>query len=162
MPPGARLAASVRIATGILFATLGLEKILGDFVRGGFAKDLAQMAATSWPFWRSFLHSTVAPHAALFAWVVAGAELALAIALILGIWTRAAAACGVLLMLTILLGQSYPGPKAPWDRWITSGLSTRFAILLLLLLAAADAGRVWGLDGRRGPGFGVRRGSLRR
>jgi uncharacterized membrane protein YphA (DoxX/SURF4 family) len=162
MSPGGRLAALVRIATGILFAALGLEKILGNFARGGFAKDVASMASTSWPFWRSFLQSTVASHASAFAWTVAVAELALGLALILGLWTRAAAVCGAMLTFTILLGQSYPGPHAPWDRWITAGLATRFALLLLLLLAASDAGRVWGVDGRRGPSFGVRRGALRR
>jgi uncharacterized membrane protein YphA (DoxX/SURF4 family) len=162
MPPGGRLAALVRIATGVLFVTLGLEKIVGSFVRGGFAKDVASTLATSWPFWRSFLQSTVAGNAAVFAWIVAAGELVIGLALLLGLGTRAAAVGGALLMLVILLGQSYPGPKAPWDRWITSGLATRFALLLLLLLAASDAGRVWGLDGRRGSGFGVRRGSLRR
>ena len=35
------------------------------------------------------------------------------------------------------------------DDWITAGLTPKFAFLLLLLLCAVDAGRVWGLDGRR-------------
>lgn len=50
-------------------------------------------------------------------------------------------------MFAILLGQSYV-PGARWDKWITAGLTTKFALLLLLLILASDAGRVWGLDGR--------------
>jgi len=153
------VAALVRIATGILFGALGLEKVLGDFVRGGFAKGLPGMSSHSWPFWRSFLQSMVAPRASAFAWVVAGAEVALGIALVLGLWTRAASIAGALLMVVILLGQSYT-PGGSWSDWLTSGLTTRFAILLLVLLAVSDAGRVWGIDGRRGAR--VRRGSIRR
>ena len=58
-------------------------------------------------------------------------------------------------MLTILLGQSYPGRGSDAGiKWITAGLTTKFAMLLLLLLAAADAGRVWGLDARPEAGAG--------
>ncbi|MEO8431842.1 MAG: DoxX family membrane protein [Acidobacteriota bacterium] len=157
-PAGSRLAALVRMAAGVIFIAEGLSKILGDFVHGGFAKSAQEMQATAWPFWGMLLRSVVLPHAAVFAWVVAIGELALGVALLLGLLTRAASAAGVLLMLTILLGQSHPGAGATWDRWITAGLSTKFAILLLLLLAAADAGRVWGFDARRA---GVRRGIRR-
>ena len=158
MTAGARLAALVRILTGVIFVAEGLSKILGEFVHGGFAKSAAGMAKEAWPFWRPMLQNVILPNASIFAWVVAGGELALGIALMLGLLTRLAAICGSLLMLSILLGQSYPGPGAPWDKWITSGLTTRFAILLLLLIAAADVGRVWGLDGRK---RGIR-GAVRR
>ena len=157
-PGGARLAALVRMATGILFVAEGCGKIFGDFVRGGFAKSAVEMQAGAWPFWASFLRSVVVPHAAVFAWVIALGELTVGLGLLLGLATRAAAAGGVLLLLTILLGQMRPAAGATWDRWITAGLPTKFAILLLLLLAAADAGRVWGVDGRRVAGRrGIRR-----
>ena len=160
MSSGARLAALVRIATGILFVTLGAEKILGGFVRGGFAKSLPTMYKESWPFWRAFLESVVAPRAGAFAWTVAALELVVGLALLLGLWTRSAAFLGAVLMLTILLAQSWV-PGAPWDRWLTAGLATRFALLLLVLLGATDSGRVWGIDGRRGR-YSARRGSIRR
>ena len=86
-------------------------------------------------------------------------EAALGIALLIGFLSRAASIAGAALMLTILLGQSYAGAHASWDQWITAGLTTKFALLLLLLLAACDAGRTWGIDGRQ---RGARRGSLRR
>jgi thiosulfate dehydrogenase [quinone] large subunit len=148
MNPGeARLAAAVRIATGVLFAAEGAGKLAGDFVHGGFASSAEEMARASWPFWRSFLQSVVVPHAGIFGWVFALAELAVGIGLLLGFATRAAAAGGAALMVAILLGQSYV-PGAKWDRWITAGLTTKFALLLLLLILASNAGRVWGIDGR--------------
>jgi thiosulfate dehydrogenase (quinone) large subunit len=148
MTPGeARLAAAVRIATGALFAAEGTGKLAGDFVHGGFASSAKEMARASWPFWRSFLQSVVVPHAGIFGWVFALAELAVGIGLLLGFATRAAAAGGAALMVAILLGQAYV-PGAKWDRWITAGLTTKFALLLLLLILASNAGRVWGIDGR--------------
>jgi uncharacterized membrane protein YphA (DoxX/SURF4 family) len=158
MTSAARLAALVRILTGVLFVAEGCGKIFGDFVRGGFARHAHDMLKTSWPFYRTFLESTVVPHASAFAWIVAGAELALGLALLLGLWVRIAAGAGCLLMLSILLAQSYAGPAASWDTWITAALVTKFAMLLLLLLGACDAGRVWGIDGRAA----ARRGSIRR
>src|SRR6202023_210973 len=73
----ARLAALVRIATGVLFIAEGYGKITGPFVQGGFSRSVSGMASESWPFWRSFLESGVKPHAAVFGWFVALGELAL-------------------------------------------------------------------------------------
>ena len=86
-----RLTAIVRILTGILFVAEGLSKVTGDFVTGEFAKEVPQIAARSFPFWRHFLESVVAPHAALFAWAVALGELAVGLGLIAGLLTRVAA-----------------------------------------------------------------------
>ena len=148
MTPGeARLAAAVRVATGVLFVAEGAGKLAGDFVRGGFASSAKEMARVSWPFWRSFLLAVVVPHAGTVGWVFALAELAVGIGLLLGLAARAAAAGGAALMIAILFGQSYV-PGADWEKWITAGLTTKFALLLLLLILASDAGRVWGLDGR--------------
>jgi uncharacterized membrane protein YphA (DoxX/SURF4 family) len=144
-----RLAAVVRILTGILFVAEGLSKVTGDFVTGEFAKEVPKIAARSFPFWRHFLEAVVVPHAAVFAWVVALGELAVGLGLVVGLLTRVAAAGGALLMLSIALGLAKPGAGAAWDDWITEGLTPKFACLLLLMLFAADAGRVWGFDGGR-------------
>jgi len=88
----------------------------------------------------------VKPHAAVFGWFVAVGELSLGVALVAGLLTRIAAACGVLLLATILLGQTYV-PGSRWVALVTAGLTTKFAILLLLLIAAVGHG-AWGLDGR--------------
>jgi thiosulfate dehydrogenase [quinone] large subunit len=144
-----RAAAIVRILTGVLFVAEGLSKVTGDFVRGGFAAPLGRIAAGSFPFWKRFLETTVAPHADAFAWVVALGELSVGLGLIAGLWTRVAAAGGALLMLAIALGAARPEPGASWDDWITSGLTPKLALLLLVLLCAVDPGKVWGLDARR-------------
>lgn len=146
-PAAGRVAALVRIATGALFVAEGYSKIAGDFVRGDFAGQAREIAAKGWPFWSRFLQGAVIPNASAVAWLVAAGELAVGIGLLLGLWTRAASAGGVLLVLSFLLGQSY-APGGSWDRWVTAGLVSKFAVLLLLLIAAADAGKEWGLDGR--------------
>ena len=143
-----RVAAFVRILTGVLFTAMGAWKIVGPF-RSGFGKGVEGMIRDSWPFWTEFLRSTVIPHSDLFAWVVAAGELTVGIGLLLGLLTRWAAVGGVLLMISILLGQSYAGPDAGWQTWVSAGLTTKFALLLLLMIAAVDPGRVWGLDAFR-------------
>ncbi len=129
----------------MLFIASGFGKATGPFVRGGFAKSAEQLARDGWPFWGSFLKSVVLPHAEIFGWIVAVGELAVGIGLLLGFLTRIAAVCGALLLVSILLGQSYV-PGSTWDHWITAGLTTKFALLLLLLIAAVGYA-AWGLDG---------------
>ena len=143
-----RTAAIVRILTGVLFVAEGLSKISGPFVRGGFAGQVGEIAAGSFPFWKRFLETAVVPRAGLFAWVVALGELAVGVGLLAGFLTRVAAAGGALLTLAFALGEARPGPGASWGDWITSGLTPKFAFLLLLLLFAVNPGTVWALDAR--------------
>jgi uncharacterized membrane protein YphA (DoxX/SURF4 family) len=142
-----KAAAIIRILTGIIFVAEGWGKIAGDFVRGGFAESVRETAAEAWPFWSAFLRGAVLPNASAFSWFFAAAELALGIALVLGLFTRVAAIGGMLLMTILLLGQTNVGP-AGWERWVTAGLTAKFALLLMGLLFLVDAGRVWGLDAR--------------
>ncbi len=140
--------AIVRIATGVIFLAEGFSKITGNFVRGGFAESAREIASgRAWPLWSGFLRAIVIPNATGFGWFFALAELALGVALILGFLTRAAAVGGILLMVILLLGQT-DVRKEGWTEWITAGLPTKFALLLLWLLFLADAGRVWGIDAR--------------
>ena len=142
-----RLAALIRMAAGAIFVAEGYAKTTGDFVRGGFGTQAREIAAKAWPFWSRFLHGVVLPNAAAVAWLVALGELAVGLGLLLGLFTRVASSGGALLVLSFLLGQSYV-PGGSWDRWVTAGLVSKFAILLLLLIGLADAGKVWGMDGR--------------
>lgn len=152
---GGRLAALIRMAAGVIFVAEGYSKATGDFVRGGFAAQAREIAAKAWPFWGRFLHGVVLPSAAAVAWLVALGELAVGLGLLVGLWTRVASCGGALLVLSFLLGQSYV-PGGSWDRWVTAGLSSKFAILLLLLIGVADAGKVWGVDGRARGRKGIR------
>jgi uncharacterized membrane protein YphA (DoxX/SURF4 family) len=146
-----RAAAIVRILTGVLFVVEGLSKITGSFVRGDFAGRVGEIATGSFPFWRRFLETAVVPRPNLFAWVIALGELAVGVGLLLGFLTRVAAGGGSLLMVAIALGQARPEPGAAWGDWITTGLTTKFAFLLLVLLFAVNPGTVWGLDAGRRP-----------
>lgn len=150
MSPRSRKGVAVaRILTGLIFIAEGWAKMAGDFVRGGFAESVRETASgKAWPFWSSFLHRVVLPNAGAFAWFFALAELVLGLALLVGVLTRAAAAGGIALMLILLLGQTNVAGSS-WDKWVTAGLTAKFALLLLGLLFLADAGRVWGLDGLR-------------
>src|SRR5512144_544510 len=140
--------AVVRILTGVVFVAEGWAKIAGAFVRGGFAESVREAASgKAWPFWSSFLHRVVLPNAGAFAWFFALAELALGLALLLGLLTRPAAAGGVVLMLILLLGQTNVAGSS-WDQWVTAGLTAKFALLLLGILFLTDAGRVWGMDAK--------------
>jgi len=151
-PATAHGVAIARIATGVIFVAEGVSKVRGHFVRGGFAESVRETAGHAWAFWGSFLRSVVLPNAAAFAWFFAVAELALGIALVLGFLTRVAAVGGILLMVILLLGQTHLAGGS-WEEWVTAGLTSKFALLLLWLLLLADAGRAWGLDARlrRGP-----------
>jgi uncharacterized membrane protein YphA (DoxX/SURF4 family) len=142
-----RAIAIVRVLTGVIFVAEGWGKVAGEFVRGGFSESVGETAAGAWPFWSSFLRSVVLPNSGAFAWFFAAAELALGTALVLGLLTRAAAVGGILLMSILLLGQTNV-EGADWTRWLTAGLTSKFALLLLWLLLLADAGRTWGLDSR--------------
>lgn len=134
---------------------LGWGKVTGDFVKTGFASSAREMASETWPFWRAFIEKTVLPHAGTFAWALAVAEIAVGVGLVLGLFTRVAAAGGIVLMLSILLGTARAHAGATWDQWVTAGLTVKFTLLLLVLIFAVDPGKVWGLDGvifrRRGP-----------
>jgi thiosulfate dehydrogenase [quinone] large subunit len=143
----ARVAAIVRIATGAIFVAEGYSKLAGPFVRGGFAAQAREIAAEAWPIWSGFLNTVVVPGAPAFGWLVAIGELAVGLGLVAGLWARVASLGGALLVLSFLLGQSYV-PGASWDGWVTAGLTSKFALLLLILLGVLDAGRVWGWDGR--------------
>ena len=151
-PRTAHGVAVARVLTGVIFVAEGVSKIRGEFVRGGFTDSAREIAGKAWPFWASFLRSVVLPHPAAFAWFWAIAELLLGIALVLGLLTRIGTAGGMLLMVILLLGQTRI-VQGGWEEWITAGLTSKFALLLLWLLYLTDAGRAWGLDARlrRGP-----------
>ncbi len=149
------MVAIVRVLTGVIFVAEGFSKLAGPFVHGGFASQATEMAGKAWPFWSRFLHAVVLPGALAFGWLVAIGELAVGLGLVAGLWTRAASFGGALLVLSFLLSQSY-APGAAWDGWIKAGLTSKFAILLLVLLGILDAGRVWGWDGWARSRRGVR------
>jgi uncharacterized membrane protein YphA (DoxX/SURF4 family) len=106
--------AFLRIAIGVLFLIFAQYKVLSsEFVFGGgfeywintFIKDGA------YPFMRPILKGFVMDHAKPIAFFAAYGELAIAIALITGIWVRIASFFGAIFTLTLLFSANYPGPN---------------------------------------------------
>jgi len=147
-----RALAFLRISVGILFLIFGQYKVFGTTftLHGGFEfwinKFLQEGGA--YPFMAPVLKTFVLPHARPIAFLVAYGELAIGIALTLGVWVRWASAFGLLYMLTLLLSSNYPGTGAPM--WQYFGASLEHSVLgicfVAFLIGRPDA--VWAVGGR--------------
>jgi uncharacterized membrane protein YphA (DoxX/SURF4 family) len=147
--------AGVRIATSVFFLLFGEYKIAGPgFAHGGFQTYLQDyIHSSSVGFYRPFLSEVMLPHAVFFGYFVGALELWIGLCLLLGLWVRPACVVGVLFLLNITLASWWePGHGAPIWRYFGARLDTLPLLLLLLIFFAADAGSVWGLDGRRARG----------
>jgi uncharacterized membrane protein YphA (DoxX/SURF4 family) len=93
------------------------------------------------------LRGFVLPHATAIAFLVAYGELAIGIALTLGIVVRTASVCGLIYMLALLLSANYPTPSDyPGGQaafWQYFGAATDHLVLALcfLVFILGDAGR---------------------
>jgi len=144
----ARALAFLRIGVGLFFLIFGEYKVFGTqfTLQGGFQlwinKFLEQGA---YPFMAPILRGFVLPHATPIAFLVAYGELAIGLALFLGLLVRPASLCGLILMLTLLFSSDYPGPAAPF--WQYFGASLAHSVFALcfgaFLLGRPDA--VWSL-----------------
>ena len=101
-------------------------------------------------FYRRILSTVVLPHAVFFGYLVGVLELLVGISLLIGLWVRPASVLGILFLINLTLAAWWePGHGAPLWRYFGARLDTLPLMLLLVIFFAADAGRVWGLDGRR-------------
>ena len=124
--------ALLRIAVGLLFLIFAQYKVFGTqfTLHGGFQFWINRfLAGGSYPWMRPVLNGFVLPNATAIAFLVAYGEMAIAIALILGVWVRPASAFGVLYMLALLFSSNYPGPTAPL--WQYFGASLDHSVLAL-------------------------------
>ena len=142
----AKALALLRIAVGCLFLIFGEYKVFGtQFTsHGGFQFWIHRFLADgAYPFMMPVLRGFVLPHARAIAFLVAYGELAIGLALVLGIVVRAASACGVVYMLTLLFSSNYPGPNAAF--WMYFGASLEHSVLALCFLAFVfgDASETW-------------------
>jgi uncharacterized membrane protein YphA (DoxX/SURF4 family) len=149
----AKIIAAVRIATSLFFLFFGEYKVAGpEFAHGGFQTYLHDYIATSSVgFYRPLLSGLVLPHAVFFGYLVGVIELLVGISLLLGLWVRPACVLGIFFLLNLTLATWWDaGHGVPIWRYFGARLDTLPLTLLLVVFYAADAGRVWGLDGWRG------------
>ncbi len=128
----------LRVYTGVFFAYFGFGKIS----RGNFAEGMAgfvnMQLENSVGFFRPFLESVVLPNKALFAFLVSWGELAIGIAMILGLATRYFAVAGAIMVASFWLakGQGILDPQNHDAIWF----------LIFVVLAGLHAGRTMSLD----------------
>ncbi len=150
--PAAKTIAGVRIATSVFFLLFGEYKLAGPgFAQGGFQGYLQDFIATeAVSFYRPVFSGLVLPHAEVLGYVVGVVETFIGISLLLGLWVRPASVLGALFMLNLTLATWWgPGHGAPVWRYFGAELDHLPLLLLFIIFFAADAGQVWGLDGRR-------------
>jgi len=128
----------LRVYTGIFFVYHGFSKIS----RGNFAEGMGgfvnMQLENSFGFFRPFLESVVLPNKGLFAFLVSWGELAIGIAMILGLATRYAAAAGALMVASFWFakGQGFLSGQNHDVIWM----------FIFVVLAGLHAGRVMSLD----------------
>jgi len=151
-PALSRTIAGVRIAVSVFFLLFGEYKVAGPgFAHGGFQTYLqGYIAGSAVGFYRPFLLRVILPHAVFFGYGVGVIELLVGISLLIGLWVRAASVLGILFLLNLTLAAWWePGHGVPLWRYFGARLDTLPLIFLLIIFFSADAGRVWGFDGRR-------------
>jgi uncharacterized membrane protein YphA (DoxX/SURF4 family) len=144
--------AGVRMATSVFFLLFGEYKVAGPgFAHGAFQTYLQDYIANSAvDFYRPVLSGLVLPHAVFFGYVVGIVELLIGISLLIGLSVRPACIVGILFLLNMVLATWWgPGHGVPLWRYFGAELDHLPLLLLFIIFFAADAGRVWGLDGRR-------------
>src|SRR6266852_4008657 len=128
----------LRIAVGILFLIFGEYKVFGTqfTMGGGFQYWINRfLEEGAYPFMVPVLKNFVLSHAKPIAFLVAYGEMAIGVALVLGLLVRAASVCGVIYMSSLLLSANYPGPHAAF--WQYFGASLEHLVLALSFAAFA-------------------------
>lgn len=145
-----RTIAAVRILTGIIFLFFGEYKIAGpEFACGGLAGWVNGWLQANEPvaFYGVFLRSFVLPHQALCARIAGWGELAIGVALVLGLLVRAASVGGAIHMVSLALATWYaPGHGVATWKYFGANLDHIPLIFLFAIFFATRAGEIWGLD----------------
>jgi len=144
--------ALLRIGVGILFLIFGQYKVFGTAftLHGGFQFWINKfLEGGAYPFMVPILRGFVLPHATSLAFLVAYGELAIGLALLLGILVRSASFCGLLFMLTMLFSSDYPGAGAPFWQYFGASLSHSVFALCFAAFLAGRAESVWSVGALR-------------
>lgn len=135
----------VRVLCGsfwLYMAVRGVPKLNPDWPESGILAWLEPAArGNPYPWYQVFLEQVVLPNHRAFAFLVAGGELAVGAALLVGLCTRLAALGGLLLIANLWLALNWM-ERGFWP-WPAMYYLVGAALLLLLL---TRAGRTLGLD----------------
>jgi len=144
--------ALLRIGVGILFLIFGQYKVFGTAftLHGGFQFWINKfLEGGTYPFMAPVLRGFVLPHATTIAFLVAYGELAIGVALVLGILVRSASFFGLLFMLTMLFSSDYPGAGAPFWQYFGASLSHSVFALCFAAFLLGRADSVWSVKALR-------------
>jgi thiosulfate dehydrogenase (quinone) large subunit len=145
----------VRVLVGAVWLNGAVEKLLNPLFPQQLATSLEAGGFISQapPFFRAVMQGTVVPNAELFAQLMRAGELALGIALILGLFTNLAALGSVGLSLVIMLSQGGvrlgTGLGAP--ELLTVNVLVALISVVILLSPAAKSLSVDAILARRSP-----------
>jgi thiosulfate dehydrogenase [quinone] large subunit len=138
--------ALLRIGVGILFLIFGQYKVFGTAftLHGGFQFWINKfLEGGAYPFMVPVLRGFVLPHATTIAFLVAYGELAIGLALVLGVLVRSASFCGLIFMLTLLFSSDYPGAGAAFWQYFGASLSHSVFALCFVAFLVGRADSVW-------------------
>jgi thiosulfate dehydrogenase [quinone] large subunit len=128
----------LRIYLGVVFLVAAVSQIRGDGPTPAIAFTRDAALEQGHLFYRGFLRTVVLPNADLFTRLVPWAAMGIGVLLVLGLFTRVAAASAMLLTMNCMFA------KGEWF-WTRSSSDAAYSLIALALLLAA-AGRTLGLD----------------
>lgn len=144
----AQALAALRIAVGVLFLIFAQYKVFGtQFTLGGGFQYWINRFLTdgAYPFMVPVLRGFVLPYGTAIAFLVAYGELAIGLALTLGVGVRAASVGGLVYMLLLLFASNYPGPDAALWQYFGAALGHLPLALCFAALAYAPAEQTFSL-----------------
>jgi uncharacterized membrane protein YphA (DoxX/SURF4 family) len=95
------------------------------------------------------LRDFVLVHATPIAFLVAYSELAIGIALVLGVLVRWASTGGFIFMLTLIFSSDYPGAQAPFWQYFGASLSHSVFALCFVVFLFGRSEQAWSLPAWR-------------
>ena len=144
----AKMLSLLRIAIGCLFLIFAEYKVFGTqfTLHGGFQYWINLfLQGGAYPFMVPVLKNFVLPHATAVAFLVAYGELAIGIALVLGVLVRPASLWGLIYMLTLLFSANYPGPRAPFWQYFGASLEHLVLAMCFATFALTRPEEIWSL-----------------
>jgi len=128
----------LRVYTGVFFLYYGFGKVRNPDFSDGLAGFVTSRLEESAGFMRPFLESIVLPNKGVFAFLVSWGELAIGLALILGLATRWASVAGAIMVAAFwsTKGQGFLDAQNHDVIWF----------VIFVVLATVHAGRAHSLD----------------